>query len=114
MKTFGMKTIVVAGLFIFAFASCKKDQTCHGTIYVNDVNNNKVPGVIVQLDASNVGGQLVYREKTDAHGEAHFDIKLPAIYNITVSDASNPALTGTGILNVDEARKSNYSTVKLQ
>jgi hypothetical protein len=56
MKTFGMKIIIVSGLIIFALSSCKKDQICHGTIYVNDVNNNKMPGVIVQLDASNVGG----------------------------------------------------------
>jgi hypothetical protein len=41
-------------------------------------------------------------------------MKLPAIYHVTVSDASNPSLTGTGILNADEARKINYSTVKLQ
>jgi hypothetical protein len=105
---------IILLLAAFSTASCKKDQTCRGTVYVNDSSNNKVGGAVVQLDAMVVGGQLILREKTDANGEAHFDVKLPAIFNVTATHDSFPLKYGKGVLNLDEARKINYVTVKLQ
>jgi hypothetical protein len=105
---------IILLLAAFTTSSCKKDQTCHATVYVNDSANNKVANATVQMDAMVVGGQLTYREKTDAHGEAHFDVKLPAIFNVTATHDSFPLKYGKGVMNLDEARKINYLTVKLQ
>ena len=119
MKTLLIKFIASASVVLFLLAamsisSCKKDQTCHGIVYVNDSTNAKVANATVQLDAMVVGGQLILREKTDAHGEAHFDVKLPAIFNVTATHDSFPLKYGKGVLNLDQARMDNWVTVKLQ
>ncbi len=114
MKSYLLKfSTVCCIVLLFLVTSCKKDQTCHAYITVNDSSNNKVAGALVVLDANNVGGQVTYKGTTDASGNVTFDIALPAIFNVTVTKASLPLQYGKGLVNIDEPRKEAWLTVKM-
>ena len=96
-------------------SSCKKEEKCHGLVTVVDTSGIRVGGATVLLDAAPVGGQVSYTGVTDANGQVEFEIKLPAIVNITAThDLAYPGMTGRGTLRVDEPGKKADVTVKIQ
>ena len=102
-------------LFVVASTStsCKKDKTCHGKVTVVDSNGAGIAGAKVKLSAPSVNGDVVYENTTDGSGDASFDVKLPAIFDVV---ATKPTYTGTGVgvLRLDEPGKSSEVTVKIQ
>ena len=119
MKSVVLKFSTVCCIALLAVSStfvtsCKKDQTCHAYITVNDTANHKVQGATVVLDANNVGGQVTYHGTTDGAGNITFDIALPAIFYVTATKANFPLMYGKGLVNVDEPRKEAWLTVKIQ
>jgi hypothetical protein len=121
-KIYNMKTLinriaaitgVVALLSVmFISTSCNKDKTCHGKVIVVDSNGAKISGATVHLAAPSVNGDVVYDNTTDGSGEANFEVKLPAIFDVT---ATHPAYSGTGVgvLRLDEPGKDADVTVKI-
>lgn len=119
MKTFTLKFSAFVCSFILLFAafsssSCKKDKTCHGTVHVTDTTGKAVENAKVKLAAPSVNGDVTYENVTDAAGEVKFDVKLPAIFDVTATKATFPGMVGTGVLRLDEPGKSNEVTVKIQ
>ena len=117
MKTFTLRfsAFAVASLLVFAAlssSSCKKDKTCHGTVRVVDTANNPVGSATVKLSAPSVNGDVTYSSTTDGSGDATFEVKLPAIFDVTATKAT--VGTGTGVLRLDEPGKTNDVTVTLQ
>lgn len=100
-------------LFVITTTSCKKDKTCYGTVKVIDTGGAAVSGAAVHLAAPSVGGTVVYDGVSDANGEAYFEIKLPAIFDVTATSAAHPGKTGLGTLRCDEPGKKTGTTVKL-
>ncbi|HEY0030765.1 MAG TPA: carboxypeptidase-like regulatory domain-containing protein [Bacteroidia bacterium] len=118
MKTFILKISTAAcilGLFAVASisSSCNKDKTCHGTVKVVDSNGVGIGNATVKLAAPSVNGDVVYENVTDGSGDASFEVKLPAIFDVTATKASYPG-TGVGVLRLDEPGKSAEVTVKIQ
>lgn len=104
--------LLVATLLITASA-CKKDEKCYGKVTVVDTTGSVVGDAVVLLDAPD--GQVTYTETTDGYGVAEFEIKLPAIFNITATQESiYPGMKGRGTLRVDEPGKHAEVTVKIQ
>lgn len=118
MKSFIIKSAAPICFIIFAFVAttftaCKKDKTCYGTVKVTDVAGTPLSGASVSLAAPSVGGQVTYDGVTDANGEAYFEIKLPAIFDVTATHPSLPSKTGLGTLRCDEPGKKTGTTVKI-
>jgi len=116
MKTFLLKFSAFAFIAMivavtFTSTSCNKDKTCHGTVTVVDTTSAKVAGATVLLAAPSVGGQITYTGTTDGTGVVNFDVKLPAIFDVTATKTGSPTKTGTGIIRLDEAGKSNSVTI---
>lgn len=119
MKTFILKSSAFAFIFmLFVVAStstsCKKDKTCHGKVKVVDTNGAAVASATVKLSAPSVNGDIVYESVTDGSGDASFEVKLPAIFDVKATKAIYPAMAGIGVLRLDEPGKSNEVTVKIQ
>lgn len=119
MKNFTLKFSF--GFFVFAFlftafnSSCKKDQTCHGTVHVNDTAGHPVANATVKLSAPSVNGDVVYSQLSDGSGEAEFEVKLPAIFDVTATKATfPPGFVGTGVLRLDEPGKTGEITVTIK
>ncbi len=120
MKLFTSKffPLLCFALLIFSMvntSSCKKDDTCHGKVTVNDSLGNLVSGASVHLDAQGYKGSsdATYDGVTDGTGVADFSIKLPAVFDVTVKSTS-PAASGKGLLRVDEPGKSASVTVVIK
>jgi hypothetical protein len=118
MKTFILKSSAFACVLVLLFtafstSSCKKDKTCHGTVKVMDTTGKVVAGAIVKLAAPSVNGQVTYTSNTDGTGNASFDVKLPAIFDVTATQPLHSGV-GTGILRLDEPGKSNEVTVVIK
>ena len=98
---------------MFISTSCNKDKTCHGKVKVIDTNGVVVSNATVKLSAPSVGGDVVYNGKTDGSGEASFDVKLPAIFDVY---ATSPLVAGTGVgvIRLDEPGKDANVTVTIQ
>jgi hypothetical protein len=118
MKTFTLKTsfflCVFALLFTaFSTSSCKKDKTCHGKVHVIDTINGGTPvaNANVKFDAQSVNGDVVYNGVTDGGGDATIDVKLPAIFDVTVTKGTKH---GTGVIRLDEPGKDAEVTVTIQ
>ena len=119
-KTNLMKTITLkisafaclALLFVFAVtsSSCNKDKTCHGTVKVVDSAGVGVANANVLLSAPSVGGQVTYKGVTDGSGNVNFEVKLPAIFDVTATKGS---MSGTGVIRLDEPGKSAEVTVTI-
>ena len=109
--------ILIVSLFILTTTapSCKKKETCQGKVIVRDTNGLAVAGALVRLDAFNANppGQIKYGGATDKYGKIEFDIKLPAIFDVTAQSAAYPDMFGKGVLNVDEPGKEADVTVVL-
>lgn len=119
MKNFTLK--ISFGLFVVAFlmtgfnSSCKKDQTCHGKVHVNDTAGRPVANATVKLAAPSVNGNVTYSELSDGSGDAEFDVKLPAIFDVTATKATYPpGSVGTGVLRLDEPGKTGAVTVTIK
>jgi len=117
MKTFTFKFSAFACAFVmllaaFSSSSCKKDKTCHGKVHVTDTSGNPMANATVKLAAPSVNGDVTYDNVTDGAGDASFEVKLPAIFDVTATKAGYDP--GTGVLRLDEPGKSNDVTVKLQ
>lgn len=117
MKTFINKflaiTCVVAMLsIVFVSTSCNKDKTCHGKVKVVDSNGAAISGAKVKLAAPSVNGDVVYENNTDGSGEATFDVKLPAIFDVTATHIAYSG-TGIGVIRLDEPGKDADVTVKI-
>ena len=116
MKT---KHILIFGIFAVAIfvsvSSCKKPKPPKATVTVTSVNNVPIPNAIVKVysdpnhvnDQGNVGyvdpvdTVLTYVSTTDNSGQAHFEFKYEAIYNVLASykpESSSDTLKGTGVL----------------
>jgi hypothetical protein len=106
-----MKKIITLGCFSGAFlyvlllgganVSCNKPTDCKATITVVDSTNKGVAGASVLLYSANPPGQVTFSGHTDASGNAAFDDKLPAIFNIKATDSNHtPIRTGTGIIQL--------------
>ena len=118
MKTFSNRILASAGVVallsvMFISTSCNKDKTCHGKVTVVDTNGAVIAGATVHLAAPSVSGDVVYDGTTDGSGQASFDVKLPAIFDVT---AEHPGYSGTGVgvLRLDEPGKDAEVTVKIQ
>lgn len=117
MRTFLHKISAITGVLalltvMFASQSCNKDKTCHGKVKVVDSNGAPISGAQVHLAAPSVNGDVVYDNTTDGSGEATFDVKLPAIFDVTAEHAAY-ASTGVGVLRLDEPGKDADVTVKI-
>ncbi len=117
MKTFINRISAIIGVVtllvvMFISTSCNKDKTCYGKVTVVDSNGTAISGATVHLAAPSVNGDVVYDGKTDGSGQASFDVKLPAIFDVT---ATHPgyAGTGVGVLRLDEPGKESDVTVKI-
>lgn len=118
MKTLINRYLAIASVVallsvVFVSTSCNKDKTCHGKVKVVDTNGAPIAGAAVKLSAPSVSGDVVYDNTTDGSGEANFDVKLPAIFDV---QATHSAYTGTGVgvIRLDEPGKDESVTVKIQ
>lgn len=84
--------------------SCNKPTDCKVIITVLDSNNAPVAGATVKLYSSNPPGQVQATGTTDGSGNADFNFKLPAIFDIaaskTVTVPVTQTMTGTGIIQL--------------
>lgn len=108
MRTFILKTLAFGGIAFllsvaFTTSSCKKDKTCHGTVHVYDTLGRAVGNAFVRLSAPSVQGDVKYDGNTDNSGTVRFDVKLPAIFDVSVLKSPK---TGVGVLRLDEPGKS--------
>jgi hypothetical protein len=111
-RFFKISTLMVASfllLLAFSSTSCKKDKTTHGKIHVIDDQSKFIKAASVRLSAPD--GQVTFTGTTDAGGYVQFDVKLPAIFDVT---ASKDTLVGTGILRLDEPGKTTELTVTIR
>lgn len=97
-------------LTVVATPSCKKDQTCHGKVHCIDSTGVPVGAAQVILAAPSVNGDVTYKGSTDGSGDVNFEVTLPAIFDVTATKGS---FSGTGVLRLDEAGKSNEVTVTM-
>ena len=106
MKNLTLKLSAIVCVFAFIFSasisSCKKDRLCHGKVIAHDTAGGPVSAAAVKLSAPSVGGQVTYNDVTDGSGIATFEVKLPAIFDVTVTKGGK---TGTGVLRLDEPGK---------
>jgi len=119
MKNFTVKFSVFIFAFTLVFAAfstsaCKKDKTCHGTVRVVDTAGDAVGEASVRLSAPSVNGDVIYESTTDGSGQASFEVKLPAIFDVTATKGTLPGLEGVGVLRLDEPGKSNDITVTME
>jgi hypothetical protein len=119
MKTFTLRFSAFVGAFILLFtafssSSCKKDKTCYGTVHVVDTAGNAVSNATVKLAAPSVNGDVTYDEVTDGSGNASFEVKLPAIFDVTATKATYFGMVGTGVLRLDEPGKKSDVTVTIK
>ncbi|MBA3704870.1 MAG: carboxypeptidase regulatory-like domain-containing protein [Bacteroidetes bacterium] len=114
MKTHILKFSAFVGVLLllltaFGASSCNKDKTTHGKIHVVDGQGAYVAGAAVHLSAPN--SQVVYDGTTDGSGYVQFDVRLPAIFDVT---ASKDSLIGTGVLRLDEPGKTTELNVTVR
>ncbi len=119
MKTIIFKISTVLGIIVlltvmFVSSSCNKDKTCHGKVTVVDTVGNPVSSASVKLSAPSVNGDVVYDGITDGSGQASFDVKLPAIFDVVAKKATYPGMAGVGVIRLDEPGKDAEVTVKIQ
>jgi hypothetical protein len=117
MKTLLLKISalsLIALVVVSSASSCRKKETCEGKVRVLDSISQPVNGAKVKLAAPSVNGQVTYEAMTDGSGYASFEIKLPAIFDVTATKATYPGKVGTGILRVDEPGKKDEVTVRLR
>lgn len=119
MKTFTLKFSAFACAFVLIFtafssSSCKKDKTCHGTVTVLDTGDVPLGNATVRLAAPSVNGDVTYETTTDGSGKASFEVKLPAIFDVTATKATYPGQSATGVLRLDEPGKDAEVTVTMQ
>jgi len=117
MKNFINKISAITGVILMISVmsistSCNKDKTCHGKVKVVDTNGAAISGAKVKLSAPSVSGDVVYEGSTDGSGEASFDVKLPAIFDVTATHIAY-AGTGVGVIRLDEPGKDADVTVKI-
>ena len=91
--------------------SCKKDKKTYGTVNAKDGNGTAIVSAKLLLAAPSANGQKSYTGITDSHGQAKFEIPLPAIWDVTISTDTT---SGTGVLRLDEPGKSDEITVTLR
>ena len=92
-------------------SSCKKDKTCRGKVHVKDTAGVAVGYANVKLAAPSVQGQVTYDGVTDGNGDVNFEVKLPAIFDVTVTKPSFPGKIGIGVLRLDEPGKKDDITI---
>lgn len=128
MKTFILKSsaFLCVGLLLLTAlcsTSCKKDKTCNGKITVVDTAGAPVANASVTLSSPPSvppstthpgGGDLVLSGVTDGSGVVNFELKLPAIMDITATSSAFTGMTGKGILRLDEPGKTAEVTVKIK
>lgn len=119
MKTFVLKFSTIAIVFLLLLTaistpSCKKDKTCHGKVTVLDTAGLPVAVATVELAAPSVNGQVTYTGTTDGTGVVTFEVKLPAIFDVTATQAAYAGMTGVGVLRLDEPGKTAETTVTLK
>ena len=111
-------TAITAVLMLFSVmfisTSCNKDKTCHGKVKVIDTNGVTVSNATVKLSAPSVSGDVVYNGTTDGSGEASFDVKLPAIFDVYATSPLWPGKSGVGVIRLDEPGKDANVTVTIQ
>ncbi len=117
MKTHILKFSAFVGVLLllltaFGSSSCNKDKTTHGKIHVIDTAGAYVNGATVKLSAPN--GQVTYTGTTDGSGFVNFDVRLPAIFDVTATKSSYPGKIGTGVLRLDEPGKTTELTVTIR
>lgn len=109
MKSFILRSSVLAIVVLllgaaFTTSSCRKDKTCHGKVHVIDTLNRDVATAYVKLSVP--GGEVVYDGLTDNSGLVRFDVKLPAIFDVSATKITYPGKVGVGVLRLDEEGKS--------
>lgn len=118
MKNFILKSsalVCVAVLLVTAFSatSCKKDKMCHGNVTVIDTAGVPIPNATVVASYGNSINSNI-SNVTDGSGLAQFELKLPAILNLTASSTSYPGMVGKGILRLDEPGKVTDVTITVK
>jgi hypothetical protein len=119
MKTFTSKFCAFAFAFVlflgvFSSSSCKKDKICHGKVHVVDTAGVPIANAVVKLAAPSVNGDVTYDNVTDGSGDASFEVKLPAIFDVTATKSTYVGMVGTGVLRLDEPGKSGEVTVEIK
>ncbi len=106
---------ILVMIFIVSTTSCKKPKPPKATVTVTNVSGVHLANAIVKVysdpnhvnDQGNVGyvdpvdTVLTYVAATDGSGQASFEFKYEAIYNVLakyVADGSSDTLKGTGVL----------------
>jgi len=106
-----MILIIAAGV---GTSSCKKDKICHGIVHVYDSAGIAVYNATVLLSAPTVHGDVTYTGTTDPTGQVLFEVKLPAIFDVTATKATYPGKTGVGIIRLDEEGKTGEVNVNIK
>jgi hypothetical protein len=119
MKTLTLKFSAFVCTFVLLFtalssSSCKKDKTCYGKVHVVDTAGVAVANAKVKLAAPSVNGEVEYEEVTDGSGDASFEVKLPAIFDVTATKSTYMGMVGTGVLRLDEPGKTAEVTVAIE
>jgi len=111
MKNFTLSLSALALAFVLAsgISSCKKEKTCHGTVRVVNATGTPVSDATVKLAVT--GADVAYESTTDGSGNATFEVELPAIFDVSATKSTPSPVSGTGILRLDEAGKSDDVTV---
>ena len=121
-----MKKIIAVGSFFAAILfllelsiatiSCNKPTDCKGQVTVVDSLNQVINGAKVTLYSKKPVGQITAIATTGMNGIANFDLKLPAILDISVAGqisntkGTKDSVHGTGVIQL-QADETGYTTV---
>lgn len=100
-----LSAALLASVFVLT-TGCPKNTECKAKIKCQDQNGAPVKGADVLLYANikpNVDGDIKARGVTDSNGEVNFVFKLPAIFDIKATVATQ---TATGIIKLEEGKTS--------
>ncbi len=116
MKTKFFAIIGILGMFLLiGTTSCKAPKPPKAVVTVTNVSGVTISGAVVTVysdphhtnDQGNVGyvdpvdTVLIYQATTDESGQASFEFKYEAIYDVSASympESSNDTLKGSGVL----------------
>lgn len=105
-----LSAALLAAIFVLT-TGCPKNTECKANIKCQDKNGAPVKGADVLLYANikpNVDGDIKAQGVTDSEGKVSFVFKLPAIFDIKASVATQ---TATGLIKLEEGKTSEETLI---